>query len=237
MFRDFNLKQDVLLQYPHSDYSYVIIKFSMDSNKIEFVEEEFEYLYDNVYKCYFIFDKPSWYVQNEARRKSYYFSKSTYHEEYSIFMFKQNLIDISLFAIVNENNKLIELDSIEKKKRINILILEKAVDKYVDLFYKNSKFNIDFDKLTIDVHAYLKSQIDIKHGKSTPLMVPKAPSALMLVDLIQTFPSMRPNELLEIDEGLLQLMDVVMKQRKIAEFEDRNYNNFGKNPGISNKSQ
>lgn len=230
MFNDFQLKQDILLQYPNTDYCYIIIKFSTDEGDIEFVEDEFEYRYENIHKCYFIFDKPSWYVQNEARRKSYYFSKSTYHEEYSIFMFKQNLIDTSLFAIVNENNILIELNNIEKKKRINIKILDKAIDKYLGMFYKHSKFDIDFDKLTIDIHSYLKNQIDIKHGKSQPLITPKAPSALTLVDLIQTFPSMRPDELLEIDDGLLRVMDVVMRQRKIAEFEDRNYNNFAPKP-------
>lgn len=218
------ISQDALLTYPPENYKYIIVYFHIVDNKIIPIESSEKYNYENVYKNYFIFRQINWFYKNEVRRNADYFSKDTFKQEFSYFLFKYEIIKQLLIAVIDENNDFIDLSSEDDKEIINLILLDHAVTKYAESFTNKKLLNIDLDQLSKDVHNYFRYNMKKEAGQQTGFIKPQVPSAVILKTLSEQFSGMTINELINLDEDVLQMLQVVGEQQGISQFEKQHIN-------------
>lgn len=214
------IPQDALISYPPDKYKYIILNFIKNDNKIIPSNN----LEENSYKCYFIFKKINWYNRNEVRRKSDFFSEDTYNQEFSYFLFKKEIIEQLFEAVVDENGNFVDFQTDEEKDSINVSLIDYAVSKYIENFTHKKTFNVNIDQLSKDIHQYFRYNIKKQAGKITGFIKPHMPSAVMLKSLINQFPGMPLEELMDMDEQLLGMLQTVAEQENISSWESEHLN-------------
>lgn len=236
-----DISQDALLIYPPEKFKYIIINFVIDKYKpipIKYSEKD---EYDKIYKSYFIFRQINWFYKNEIRRKSDFFSKDTFKNEFSYFLFKKEIIDQLLLGIVDENNEFIDLSISDEKNKVDLNILDHAVTKYIETFSSQSVLNIDLEELSKDTHKYFRYNIKSEAGKAAGFIKPQAPSPVILKSLIEQFSGMTIEELINMDENILQMLQVVGEQQQMSNWEKQHINEKivggSRQPTVAQQSQ
>lgn len=215
------IDQDILLRFPPTKYEYVKVHFVIKNLEPYPISEEEKDSYANILECYFIFQQNNWFIRNDVHRFSMYNSKDTYHKEFSDALYRKNVVDNLILALVTEQRKLMLLFGQEDKEKIYTPILDFAVAKYIKQT-KPNLMDVDLDKLSQDVHKYLRYQYIMTSGDRSKLPLgdpPRIPSALLLVSLMRNFPGTSLENILSMDENIVQMIGIVDKQMEIAQFE------------------
>lgn len=231
------MDQKLLLKFPASDYTYIDVNFYTYNNNIIIVNDEDDNNEEenkNINSVFFIFKKMNWFISHEMRRRSIKLDPYWNPKKKTIcdtHIYKKNVIDLSLRALITEKDKLIVLNE-DKKKLIDINVLFFAVDKYLEQDYDdNAIMEFDLDKFSVDLHKYYKYQYmrrnAINQQNSFLLPVgqePIVPAPVILESLITRFPGMTIDQILNMDMGLLKLFELINTQKDVADFESAHIN-------------
>lgn len=212
------ISQSILLEYPSSDFQYVLVYFAELSEGIVPIEKKERDNYKKVHSCYFICRKMKWFERHEISRMSYCFSVFKLKDEFSPFLYREKVIDYVIEAMINEEGEVIELDE-ELKRRIDPNVLYFVADKISNSRERSKILELDYNSLGRDVHKYLQYQILPDDKKNKAFRPPSPPAVLVLSHLLEAFPTETIDSILDIDNNLIEQISIVNKQKEVAEFE------------------
>lgn len=230
--RDFDVPQYCYLQYPFEEYEYIKVHFLVvEQDEMKYVlpiSDEKISEYPNNKSCYFIYCPMNWYNKHDVRIKSDYSSSqwglTTLNQEFSYDLYKLNVIDQMLVAVVDEKDNLIEFEENTDKEKINLNLLDFSVEKLIRLNIKKRPYNVNLDELSKKSYLYNRYNLLSGSGKHTGGIAPKPPAAMILKNLADKYPHRSPEDLMFMDDLILEMFEVLDTQELIKQHESRTVN-------------
>jgi len=232
---DFNIPDYCSSIYSTEDYTYIKIHFIniiyMERKYIIPIQDSAVNNYDGeeeLKSCYFIFCPLNWFNKHDVRINSNYSSKewgpSTVNNEFSYDLYKKNVVDNLLVAVLDNKDNLIEFNDNSQKEKIGFNLINYAVEKLIQLSIKKRPYRVDLEELSRKTYLYNRHNLLSSHGKSLGGQAPSAPAALILKSLAERYPHKSTRELMFFDDQILQMFDVIDSQEVIKQHESRTIN-------------